>query len=106
MPDQAPAAESLDSVSAQSAPPPPPNNVDRERQTFRTITVSSGGRAAPQSDTVMVRVYHLPNGRKVTQYSNVPPAAGAVRTSQTGSATRVFIVPVDNAADAYAYAPR
>jgi hypothetical protein len=79
--------------------------VDRERQTFRTITVTSGGRAAAQSD-VMVRVYHLPNGRKITQYSNVPPAAGAVRTSQTDSATRVFVVPVDNAAEAYAYAPR
>jgi hypothetical protein len=50
----------------------------------------------------MVRVYHLANGRRVTQYSNIPQAAGARRPGQTAW---VFVVPAENAAEAYAYAP-
>src|SRR3954452_2296657 len=100
-PDQAPLPPSTERASVQT-PPPPPSGLDRERNSVRTITVSSSTGAAPRTDTVMVRVYHLANGRRVTQYSNIPQAAGARRPGQTA---RVFVVPAENAAEAYAYAP-
>jgi hypothetical protein len=75
---------------------------DRERNSVRTITVSSGAAAAPRNDTIVVRVYHLASGRRITQYSNIPQTA----PRRGGQPARVYVVPTEDAAQAFAYAPR
>jgi hypothetical protein len=87
-----------------SVQPPSPSAAgrDRERSSVRTITVSSGAVAPPRNDTVVVRVYHLANGRRITQYSNIPQAA----PGRAGPRARVYMVPAEDAAQAFAYAPR
>ena len=98
-PDQAPLPPPTERASVQ--PPPSPSGLDRERNSVRTITVSSSTSAAPRTDTVVVRVYRLANGRRITQYSNIPQATAG----RPGQTARVFVVPTESAAEAYAYAP-
>jgi hypothetical protein len=99
--DEAPQPPSTERASVQS-PSPSPTGGDRERNSVRTITVSSSAAAAARHDTVVVRVYHLANGRRITQYSNIPHATPV----RAGQSARVYVVPAEDAAQAYAYAPR
>ena len=78
-----------------------PAGSDREGVSVRTISVSSSA-AAARNDTVVVRVYHLANGRRITQYSNIPQAT----PGRAGQPARVHVVPAEDATQAYAYAPR
>jgi hypothetical protein len=99
-PNELPQPPSTEGASVQS-PSPPPAGSDRERNSVRTISVTSSA-AAPRNDTVVVRVYHLANGRRITQYSNIPqPTPG-----RAGQPARVHVVPAEDATQAYAYAPR
>jgi hypothetical protein len=105
-PDRAPAAQPAQAeiVSMPAAAPP---SADPAPAPVRTITVRSGSYAASRSDAVFVRVYQLPNGRRVTEYSNVPRTHAAAKTGRSLSAERVFVVPAEAGdAYAYAYAPR
>jgi len=114
-PDPSPQHASPIATQSPNEPPQPPSteraNVqfpslspagsDREGVSVRTISVSSSA-AAARNDTVVVRVYHLANGRRITQYSNIPQAT----PGRAGQPARVHVVPAEDATQAYAYAPR
>jgi hypothetical protein len=85
-------------------PSAPPASAETPQAPVPT-TVRSGSYAVTRSDAVFVRVYRMPNGRRITEYSNMPRTHTAAKTGRSLSTERVFVVPAEPG-DAYAYAPR